>query len=434
MRTDDLAAWLAHAERLHPSAIDMGLERVAAVRDAFGLAPDFVVITVAGTNGKGSTCALLDAVLREAGYVVGSYMSPHLVRYNERVRIDGVPVGDAALAAAFARVDAARGDIPLTPFEFGTLAAMVLFCEAGLDAAVLEVGLGGRLDAVNAFDADCAVLTGVGIDHVEYLGSTRESIGREKAGVFRAHKPAVCADPDPPACIAEEARRVGARLLQSGRDYALQSDDATWSLRLPDGELLRELPRPALVGDVQLHNAAAALVALHALGPRLPVDDAARRAGLANVQLAGRFQRIRRDDVAPEILLDVAHNPQAAERLAQMIDAHPVRGRTIALFAMLRDKDIAGTARALGGRVDEWCVAGIEHERRGATAAELAAALDAAGVAVPVQRCPSVAEALGDALARATPDDRVLVFGSFVTVGAVMRQLDRRARRPLRAA
>ena len=400
----------------------MGLERVATVRDALALALNFPLITVAGTNGKGSTCAMLAAMLRAAGHVVGVYTSPHLLRYNERVCIDGEPVGDAVLCAAFACVEAARGDVPLTPFEFGTLAALCVFAEAGLDAAVLEVGMGGRLDAVNAFDADCAIVTSIALDHVEYLGPTREHIAREKAGVFRAGRPAISADPDPPAALAETAQRVGARLLQSGRDYTLQRHGATWSLERAAGSL-RDLPLPALAGDFQLHNAAAALMALDQLATRLPVDDAQRREGLRQARIAGRFQRVRPEARGPEIVLDVAHNPHAAHELARMLDQHPVPGRCLAVFAMLRDKDIAGAARELGARIDAWFIAGL-GERRGASLADMAAALDAAEVHSPVHRCAAPAEALRQALSEARPADRVLVFGSFMTVAAALREIE----------
>ena len=421
-RGSDLAAWLAYADVLHAQAIDMGLERVSAVRDALGLKPSFPLITVAGTNGKGSTCALLAAMLGAAGYRVGVYTSPHLLRYNERVRIDGVPVGDAALCAAYARVDAARGQRPLTPFEFGTLAAMCVFTEADLDVAVLEVGLGGRLDAVNAFDADCAIVTSIGIDHVEYLGPTRESIGREKAGVFRPGRPAVCADPDPPASIAAEALRLGARLRQYGRQFEARRTGDSWTL-VRGGHELTDLPLPALAGDVQLYNAAACVTALDTLSARLPVDAAQIREGLQRVTLAGRFQRWRRDAHAPEVVLDVAHNPHAAQRLAVTLAQQPVRGCTFAVFAMLRDKDIVGTAQALQERVDRWYVAGIA-ERRGASAADMAAALDAARVHQTVQRCTTPAAAFREALAAAGADDRVLVCGSFATVAAVLREIE----------
>jgi dihydrofolate synthase / folylpolyglutamate synthase len=420
-RIEDLPGWLAYAESLHPQVIAMGLDRMETVRAALGLKPAFPMFTVAGTNGKGSACAFIASVLGAAGYCVGLYTSPHLLRLNERVRVAGAPVSDALLGAGYAQVDTARGDVPLTPFEFGTLAAMCVFAEAGLDVAVLEVGLGGRRDAVNVFDADCALLTGVGIDHVEYLGHTREAIGAEKAGVFRTGRPAVCADPDPPASVAQEAQRIGARLLQFGRDFRLSRHGDRWTLHRPSGDR-RGLPLPALAGEVQLRNAAAALVAIDAMAGVLPVggDDVSR--GLAQARLSGRFQRWRAGPEAPEVVLDVSHNPQAAQELAATLAQQPVSGRCLAVFAMLRDKDILGAARSLAPQVDGWFIGGIT-ERRGASTDELAAELDAAHARGPVMRCADPAAALAAALGEAGAADRVLVTGSFSTVAAAMRQL-----------
>jgi len=422
-RHADLAGWLAWADSLHRQTIDMSLERVVAVRDALRLVPDVPVITVAGTNGKGSTCAMLGSILQAGGYHVGVYTSPHLLRYHERVRIDGVPVADSLLCAGFAQVESGRGEVPLTPFEFGTLAAMSVLCEAGLDAIVLEVGLGGRLDAVNAFDADCAIVTSIGIDHVEYLGPTRESIGREKAGIFRAGRPAISADPDPPVTLAEEAARIGARLIQSGRDYRVRHDgDRHWIAR--PGHRPMELPPPALAGEAQWHNAAACAMALEALADRLPLGPQALREGLAQARLAGRFQRWRRDDASPELVFDVAHNAHAMARLADTLAQRPVRGRSFAVFSMLRDKDIEDSARVLAGAFDRWFVAGLaESTERGSTAAELAAALDRAQVRAPVDVADAPPQAVRAALADAGRDDRIVVFGSFLTVSTVLREL-----------
>jgi len=420
-RADDLAGWLAWADSLHRQTIDMGLERVVTVKDALGLVPGVPVITVGGTNGKGSTCAMLAAILQAAGYRVGVYTSPHLLNYNERVRIDGVPVPDALLCAGFAQVEAGRGDTPLTPFEFGTLAAMGVLCEAGLDVIVLEVGLGGRLDAVNAFDADCAIVTSIGIDHVDYLGPTRESIGREKAGIFRAGKPAVSADPDPPSTIAEEAARIGARLIQSGRDYRLRADgERHWIAR--SGHRPIELPPPSLDGDAQWHNAAACVMALDALAEQLPLRPEHVREGLAKATLAGRFQRWRRDDASAQVVLDVAHNAHAATRLALTLAQQPVGGRTMAVFSMLRDKDIDDSTRALAQSFDAWFVASID-DRRGSTAAELAAALDRAQARGVVHLSETPQDAFRAAMAKAGRDDRIVVFGSFLMVSAVLREL-----------
>ncbi|HTL25912.1 MAG TPA: bifunctional tetrahydrofolate synthase/dihydrofolate synthase, partial [Burkholderiales bacterium] len=308
-----LAGWLEYIERQHPSAIALGLERVAEARDALGVELDCPVLTVGGTNGKGSTCAILSSILGCAGYRVGLYTSPHLLRYNERVRIGGREADDAALCDAFEAVEQARGRIALTYFEYGTLAAGWLFARERLDAVVLEVGLGGRLDAVNVFDPDCAVLTSVAIDHVEYLGDTRESIGREKAGIFRAGRPVVVADADPPASVLEAARQLGAQLLLIGRDFGYVPQGTQWSYWGPGGKR-HGLAHPALRGPLQLRNASTSLAALDALRERLPVAMHDVRRGLAEVALPGRFQVL---PGRPQVILDVAHNPEAAAALAE---------------------------------------------------------------------------------------------------------------------
>jgi dihydrofolate synthase/folylpolyglutamate synthase len=419
-RPDTLEDWLAHLERVHPRSIEMGLERVSRVRAAMGLDPRFPVIAVGGTNGKGSVCAMLEAILSEAGYRVGCYTSPHLLRYNERVRVARREAGDADLCRAFERVEAARGDVSLTYFEFGTLAAVRLFVEAGVDVAILEVGLGGRLDAVNAFDSDCAALTCVDIDHVEYLGNTREAIGFEKAGIFRAGRGAVCADPDPPASVARRAAEVGARLVQFGRDFGCSGDRLRWNYWGPGGKRL-SLPLPALRGVFQLRNAAAALAVLDEVRERLPVVMRDIRQGLLAVELPGRFQVL---PGRPTVVLDVAHNPHAARGLAQNLAGLGRAGKTLAVFAMLRDKDIAGAARALKAGIDAWFVAGIAHPR-GAAAPDIAAVLRAEGVPGEVIQCGTPAQAFARAWERAGQDDKICVFGSFFTVADVLAQLQR---------
>jgi len=393
---------------------------------------------VGGTNGKGSTCALLESMLRGAGYRVGLYTSPHLLRYNERVRIDGHEVADAALVAAFEQVEAARTGTSLTYFEFGTLAAALLFRAAALDAAVLEVGLGGRLDAVNLFDAHCAIVTSIALDHLDYLGDTREAIAREKAGIFRAGCPAVVAEPDPPATLLEHAARLGAQLYLVDRDFGARAGDGQWTYW---SWLVRRsaLPWPGLRGACQLGNAAAALAALDCLRARLPVDMGAVRRGLTQVELPGRFQVLAG---RPAVILDVAHNPHAAQRLSENLDAMQVdagslgagslgaggrHARTFAVFAMLKDKDIAGVARALGARIAHWLVAPLPGER-GAGAEQMRAALAQAGLRAPVEMHPSVASAFAAARELAGPDDRIVIFGSFLTVGAVLAGLNRPAR------
>lgn len=411
----ELADWLAHLERLHPTAIDLGLERLARVRGRMGLALPFPLITVGGTNGKGSTCAMLEAVLSRAGYRVGCYTSPHLLRYNERVRISGVPVSDAQLCEAFERVEAARADVSLTYFEFGTLAAAWLFQRAGLDAAVLEVGLGGRLDAVNLFDADCAVITSIGLDHMEFLGDTREKIGYEKAGIFRPGRPAVIAEPDMPATISEHAARVGAQLHLFERDFGCARQDGQW--RYWSWRTRRSgLPSPALRGEYQLRNASAAFAALDCLDDRLPVDMGAVRRALVEVELPGRFQVL---PGRPVVVLDVAHNPQAAQCLSDTLARMGAFKRTWGVFSMLKDKDISGVARLVAPHVTHWLVAPL-HTPRAARPEALRAALGEAGVRVPVDDYASVAQGYAAARAHADPDDRILVFGSFYTVADVL--------------
>lgn len=411
-----LADWLAYLERIHPSVIDMGLERVSAVRDRIGLAPDFPIITVGGTNGKGSVCAMLEAILSSAGYRVGLYASPHLLRYNERVRVARREIDDAPLLAAFSRVESARQPDSLTYFEFGTLAAMDIFIREKVDIAVLEVGLGGRLDAVNVFDAICAVVTTVDFDHMEYLGPDRDSIAREKAGIFRASVPAVCGDEQPPATLTGHAANVGAPLVLIGRDYGYKSGRGDWQYWSLQGKR-SALPYPALRGAYQLANAATALCALEQLKDTLPVDMGSIRRGLVEVDLPGRFQVM---PGRPMVILDVGHNPHGARGLASSLRALPAGGRLIAVFAMLKDKDIAGVAQALKDQVDEWMVATLPGSR-GAQARQVEQVLASIGVDAPISRFETVADAYQCAMRSAGQDDKILVFGSFFTVGAVVR-------------
>ena len=416
-----LAAWLDYLERLHPKAMDFGLDRIDAVRARLALVPAFPLITVGGTNGKGSTCALLESFLRCAGYRVGRYSSPHLLRYNERVSIDGREAGDADLVHAFERVEAARAEVSLTYFEFGTLAAMLLFQEVPVEVAVLEVGLGGRLDAVNVFDPDCAVLVSVGLDHMEYLGDSREAIGAEKAGIFRAGRPAIIGDPDPPHSVIEHAQRIGASIHLIDRDFgavAREQDWTFWSLHARRAGL----PWPSLRGAFQLGNAAAALMALETIRSRLPVDMGAIRRGLVEVELPGRFQVL---PGRPMTILDVAHNPHAALRLRENLSRIP-GGRTLAVFAMLRDKDVVGVARVLADSVDTWFVATLPGPR-GESADGLAARLRTAGVVAAVHVCRDVPEAMRSARGEAGADDKIVVFGSFLTVAAALGFSDTRS-------
>jgi dihydrofolate synthase/folylpolyglutamate synthase len=404
-----LADWLRYIEQQHPATIALGLERVAQVLARMDLALHFPVITVGGTNGKGSTCAVLEAILRCGSYRTGLYTSPHLLRYNERVRIAGVEATDEALCASFAAVEHARGDVPLTYFEFGTLAAFHRFSEEGLDAAILEVGLGGRLDAVNVVDADCAVLTSVGIDHVEYLGATREDIGREKAGIFRPGRPAVVAEPDPPQSVLSA---FGEKLFFA-RHFGFEAQPGQWSYWGPGGRRAG-LAHPALRGRLQLRNAAAALCALDTLHARIPVAMQDVRRGLAEVELPGRFQVL---PGRPQVILDVAHNPQAAKALASNLADSAFAPETIAVCGMLRDKDIGAVVREVAPRVTRWHLATLPGPR-GARAAEISRHLEAS-----VHQYDSPAEAFAAARSVAGEDDKIVVFGSFLTVADVMAWL-----------
>jgi dihydrofolate synthase/folylpolyglutamate synthase len=411
----DLAGWLAFVERQHPAAIALGLERVGAVLERLALPKFCPIFTVGGTNGKGSTCAMLEACLLAAGYRVGLYTSPHLVRYNERVRIAGREADDAVLVAAFAAVERARLDTPLTYFEFGTLAAWVAFAHANLDVLVLEVGLGGRLDAVNAFEPDCAILTSVDLDHMDYLGETRERIGWEKAHIFRAGRPAVIADPLPPVTVLEHAAAIGARTLVLGRDFGYDGDVRQWRYRGPGGTRAG-LAYPALRGANQLLNASACITALDALRDRLPVSTQAIREGLALVQLPGRFQVL---PGRPTVILDVAHNPHASAVLAANLAAMDGVGDTLAVFAVLRDKDVGGIVAKVAPHIDRWFVASLDTPR-GASAEAVAGTIERVRPDQPVARFPNPREAFAAARESAGPDDRIVVFGSFFTVADVM--------------
>lgn len=419
-RPRSLADWLAYLETLHPSAIAMGLDRVQEVLDRLDVTIACPVVTVTGTNGKGSTATMIEAMFRCAGYRTGLYTSPHLACYNERVRIDGTEASDEALVAAFRAVEDARNAgeaaVPLTYFEFGTLAALVLFSRARPDVLVLEVGLGGRLDAVNVIDADVAVVTSVDLDHLEFLGVDREAIGREKAGVFRPGRAAICGDPDPPASIVETAKRIGANLLVAGRDFAAVAEEGQWRYRGPGGDRYG-LPHPALRGAFQLGNAACAITAVDALRDRAPITAGALREALVSVELPGRFQVL---PGRPTRVLDVAHNPQAARALAGALGSMGYHPATHAVFGMLADKDIEGVAAAMKGRVDRWFVAPLPGPR-GASAALIAEALKRAGVAEGAIRIESdVESAWRAALAAAGEADRIVAFGSFLTVAAVL--------------
>lgn len=406
MRT--LAQWLEHIERQHPQAIALGLDRVHAVLARLGAGLECPVVTVGGTNGKGSTCAMIEAIARAAGHRTALYTSPHLVRYNERVRLSGEEAADEDLCAAFSAVEAARGSVPLTYFEYGTLGALWLFAREKPDVAVLEVGLGGRLDAVNAVDPDCAVITSIALDHVDYLGPTRESIATEKAGIFRQGRPAVVADPDPPAPILH----ANAGLLLINRDFGYSADARQWSYWGPGGRR-PGLAHPALRGAIQLRNAAAALCALDAIRARLPIAMQDVRRGLAEVSIPGRFQVL---PGRPQIVLDVAHNVEAAQTLAGNLAVSSFAPETVAVCGMLRDKDMAGVLRVLAPRVTRWHFCSLPGPRA-ASAQELLSAFRAIDGKTPASEHPSPSAALAAALGEAGQDDKIVVFGSFFTVG-----------------
>ena len=426
-----LDEWLSAIESLHPQSIAMGLDRsrVVAERLALGahLGTDVPIFTVGGTNGKGSTCAMLESILRAAGYRVGLYIKPHFFRFNERARIDGLEAGDAELIAQFEAVDEARRQAPaveLTYYEFTTLAILRLFSRSSLDAVILEVGLGGRLDTVNLIDADCSIVTGIAVDHVDYLGPTREAIGFEKAGIYRAGRPAICADADPPRSLVDHAESIGADLWRIGRDFNYAGDRQQWGFT-GRGVRRASLPYPALRGANQLFNASGALAALAALHERLPVSQQAVRTGLLTVELDGRFQVL---PGRPTIVYDVAHNPQAASTLAHSLDGMGYHPETLAIFGAMRDKDIEGIVRPMLGRVDRWLLCGLAMPR--AATAEQLAGIVAAAEAGRTTAVPSSAEAIRTfetpadawfaAVKLAEPDDRIVVFGSFHTVAGVI--------------
>lgn len=414
MRFDTLGDWLSWQESLNPKHIDLGLDRVQQVLEKLNLSSQFncPVITVAGTNGKGSSVAILESILRAGNFAVGCYTSPHLLKYNERIRIRGCDIDDQTLCQAFDRVDQARGNIALTYFEFGTLAALVAFAEAELDVVVLEVGLGGRLDAVNVIDADVALVTSVAVDHTDWLGHDIESIAREKAGIFRPDRPAVYGGLRVPDAVLQTAHELGAQLLVAGRDYLYQGITADiWQLNGPDIHYA-DLPVPALKGRFQLQNAAAAIVALRQLKQRLPVDRRAISLGLEQVFVSGRYQILQ---TSPEVIVDVAHNPQAAQALAELMTDTPFMGRTLAVVAMLADKAVDDVVVSMHPVVDEWLIAGLDVPR-GLDVESMAKAVNALGADVKLSCLQNVTVACEQAMQLAQPEDRIIVFGSFYTV------------------
>ncbi len=385
---------------------------------ALGAEQTVPVVTVGGTNGKGSTCAMLERILLSAGYRVGLYTSPHLLDYNERVRIDGRPVSDEVLCASFAEIEKARGDTPLTYFEFGTLAAWQAFSAASVDAVILEVGLGGRLDAVNAFDADCAIVTAIDLDHMDYLGDTREAIGFEKAGIFRTGRPAIVGDARPPQSLLDHAQHIGAELQVLGRDFGYLAEQGQWTFWSRRGRR-GGLAHPALRGAIQLANASTTIAALESLAERLPVSMQDIRRGLIEVELPGRFQVL---PGRPTVVLDVGHNPQAAGVLADNLASMAFHPQTWAVFSMLADKDIAGVVERVKDRIDHWLTADLPGPR-GMGGEALAGILADHGIRADA--CfASPADAYRAAKEQAGENDRIIAFGSFLTVAGVLYAID----------
>ena len=409
-----MAEWLSRQESAHPAAIHMGLDRVDRVRSAMGLRPSCPVLMVAGTNGKGSVCAMLSAMLYYAGFKVGTYTSPHILRYNERIAINLLPASDARIVASFEAIEAARGDIALTYFEFGTLAAVHSFVEEKVDVIVLEVGLGGRLDAVNIFEPDVSLVTSVAIDHQAILGDNREDISFEKAGIYRPGKLALCGDPNPPRRLIEHARAIGAQLKLYGPDFGYQRMDNQWSFYMGDAKRYA-LPFPALRGSYQMNNASVALAALEGLKSRLPVSLGAIKRGLLEVNCPGRFQVL---PGRPAVVLDVGHNPHAVQAMTASLKQLPFARNRLAVFSILNDKDLGHVAALVRDEFDSWFVGGLDVPR-GQTGDDIATRL--AGINIPrVKSFATVAEAWQSALSQAEENDRIVVFGSFHTVAQVM--------------
>ena len=422
--SDSLVDWLTYLEALHPKTIEMGLGRVNQVKLELGLAPKFPIILVGGTNGKGSVCAMLESILCCAGYQVGCYTSPHLLRYNERVRIGKKEVDDEIFCNTFAKINVARKNCQtsLTFFEFGTLAAMCLFIQDEVDVAILEVGLGGRLDAVNIFDADCSILTSIDLDHMEYLGDTREKIGFEKAAIFRKNKPAICAEMDLPDSVNQLVENIGANFYQFAKAFGFSKKDTQWDFWGPKGWRY-SLPLPALRGEKQLKNASTCLAALDTLSELLPVSMNDVRQGLTEAVIPGRFQVI---STQPMIILDVAHNPAAASVLSENLAATKPAGYTYAVFAMLQDKDIFGVIQELKNDIDFWLVSSI-YTPRTATADYLIDEIHKAGISNNknvIYKFSDCVAAFVFACEQATKNDRICIFGSFYTVGDVLRYLN----------
>ncbi|MDD1613997.1 MAG: bifunctional tetrahydrofolate synthase/dihydrofolate synthase [Methylococcaceae bacterium] len=422
MRFDSLKGWLDWQESLHPLAIDLGLERAAQVFHA--LNPDCLkppTITVAGTNGKGSCIAYLEAIYRAQGYRVGAYSSPHILKYNERIKIDGKPVSDELICEAFARIESVRGNTSLSYFEFGTLAALDIFCRSSLDIQLLEVGLGGRLDAVNIVDPDVSLITSIGIDHVDWLGPTREAIGQEKAGIFRANTPAIVGDCDPPKSLLQSAIDKDARLYCIDKDFGYKKQTVTWEWFSGDRHIC-QLPEPGLKGEHQYRNASAVILAVEVLAKSLPVSDKSIRIGLKNSHLLGRFQLI--NDKIP-VLLDVGHNPEAVKTLVDYLKMTFPGKRIHAIFSMMKDKDIAGVVEIMNPVVYDWFFAPLANPRA-VTEPIMRKIFSQSSVTRVSFGFTGFAEAFNAAKSQSLENDLLLVFGSFFLVSDCLNEFEKR--------
>jgi dihydrofolate synthase/folylpolyglutamate synthase len=411
-----LADWLSWQEKLHLSEIDLGLDRIREVAKKLNLlSPTFPIITVAGTNGKGSTVAFFESILKAQGYKAGSYTSPHLIDYNERIKLETINATDDLIVSAFEQIDKARGDISLTYFEFGTLAAMLIFVQQKVDVAILEVGLGGRLDASNLWDNSLAIITSIGIDHIDWLGDDREVIAVEKAGIMRKNVPVICGDLEPPDNIRKEAQRIGSDLYQINTDFSYQkNDNETWLWKGFDKTFT--LPLPTLAGEFQLNNAATVITGLVAINNQLPIEQDNLKQGLTTTTLVGRLQIIHQK---PEWLIDVAHNPHAAKQLAKYLYSNPVAGKTSALFSILKDKDIGQVISIMDSSIDEWHIVELEGSRS-TKINELKKAIVEQGLNKTVITHQSFLEACKSLKSTSNLQDRVVAFGSFLVVSEVI--------------
>ena len=412
----NLTDWLGYIESIHPSTIDLTLERIKIVIERLNLDISFPILTVGGTNGKGSTCSILESIYREAGYKVACYTSPHFLNFNERIKIQTLAVSDEVICEAFSRIESAREDVTLTYFEYGTIAAMIIFSEAHVDVAILEVGLGGRLDAVNVFDADCAIVTTVDLDHMDYLGHTREAIGFEKAGIYRTEKTSICGDFDPPQSLIKHAELIHADLKIIGKDFGYEAHHDSFDF-LIDSTFVMNLPLPKLQGDFQLANATNALMAVKAMEDKLPLTEISIQKGITLTLLPGRFQEVKK---MPSLILDVAHNPQAARSLSHNLKTHVVPGKTIAVFSILKDKDIFGVINVLNLDIDDWFIAEIQNERA-ASIETISNTIQKINPSAHIEAFKNIQEAYQFASKEVTRNDRIIVFGSFFTVADIMK-------------